>query len=51
MREAIRFGGDLKSAVAAILAEADRLGIDPDVADEIVTSALRDSRQAGRDVG
>jgi hypothetical protein len=51
VREAIRFGGDLKSAVAAILAEADRLGIDPDVADEIVTSALRDSRQVGRNVG
>ncbi len=51
MREAVRFGGDLKWVVAAILAEADRLGIPEAVADEIVGTALRGDGKVGRNVG
>ncbi len=51
VREAVRFGGDLKWVVAAILAEADRLGIPEAVADEIVGTALRGDGKVGRNVG
>jgi hypothetical protein len=48
VRAGLRFGGDIRHIVQSVLAEADRLGIDPEVADKVVLQAVREARAVAR---
>lgn len=45
VRAGLRFGGDVRHVVEQVLAEADRLGIDEEVADRVILRAIRENRK------